>query len=182
MCVRREEDNHHSCVHEGQSLIRWPFFLPGFHCYLCLGVPSLRLVVQCEVWEQCGIFWPQPRSDDSGGRPTERSNSDSFTFLHPGPTKKFTQLLIFAVTWARSFQLSRRRPKPGALFLQGFLLQILLEWWNFVSPGWLWLARFRTWPFRHLRNIQFTFLIAFKSIPFSFPLMLNCFIFRLLCG
>ena len=172
MCVRKEGGNRRSCVHEGQSSIRWVFFSLrrlsrwNKHCYFCLGVPSLWLVVQREVWEQCRIFWPQPRSDDSGGPGT--SNSGSFTFLHSGPKKKFAQLLIFVVTWSWSFQLSWRRPKPRALFLQGFIFQILLKWLDFFPPGWLWLARFRTRPFRHIRNIQFTFLIAFKTVPFFF--------------
>ena len=145
--------------------------------HICPGVPSLRLVVQCQVWEQRGILWPQPRSHDSGADAVgQRKWSYAYSRHIPGPAKELTRLFIISncsCPWPRSLQLSWGWPKPGTLLLQGPDLIVTRSSFDclFVTfAGWLWLARFRTRPFRHIRNIQFTFLIAFKTISLFNPL------------
>ena len=94
----------------------------------------------------------------------------------PGPAKELTRLFIISncsCPWPRSLQLSWGWPKLGALFLQGLDLIVTRSSSDRLCvtfAGWLWLARFRTRPFRHIRNIQFTFLIAFKTISLFIPL------------
>ena len=99
--------------------------------HICPGVPSLRLVVQCEVWEQRGILWPQPRSHDSGADAVgQRKESYAYSRHIPGPAKELTRLFIISncsCPWPRSLQLSWGWPKPWALFLQGLDLIVSLS-------------------------------------------------------
>ena len=134
MCARREGGNRRSCVHEEQSSIRWDILLYGGFQDVTTSVQEFRV---CDWWYNVKCENSAEYFDRNldlmiqvGWR---RSNLNSLTFLDSGPKKKFAQLFIFVFTWPWPFQLSWRRPKPGAILLQGWLLSFVQTLLKFLS-------------------------------------------------
>ena len=111
MFVKRDEGSHLSCAHGEPSSTRFWIRLLPVHSWLGSippGIPGLWLVVQCQVWKQCGVLWPKPWPDDSGDNKSLASWTNWCIFIFPGSEKSiFIFIVIIIITRFGYLQLDR---------------------------------------------------------------------------